>query len=307
MKELHKLESYDIEIIESFITNEIEESLHIEYKSSGALSKADSVKKEISKDVSAFANSDGGIIIYGMSEKEHKASELSFINGNIFTKEWLEQVISTTINRNIPNLRIFPIRKDGDIEKTIYVVQIPMSIETPHLSRDKRYYRRYNFESVPMEEYEIRQLYGRTIKSKLILNGYSISVVNNNDPEITEFLCETGVINKGEKFEKDYKVNVYFENINEFVKINWNVQGPGRNYDHTKLDGGKTIKITNTTLPPIYPKESVNAIRFNFEISNFTFEETIKNLKIRFHLFYPNGEDVLETDLIEIGNKIMNQ
>ena len=90
MKELHKLETYNIETIKSFINNEIEESIHIEFKSSGALSKKDNEKKEVSKDVSAFANSDGGIIIYGIEEKNHKANDFSFIDGNEYTKEWLK-------------------------------------------------------------------------------------------------------------------------------------------------------------------------------------------------------------------------
>ena len=41
--------------------NEIEENLHLDYKSAGALSKIDRKKDEITKDVSALANSDGGI------------------------------------------------------------------------------------------------------------------------------------------------------------------------------------------------------------------------------------------------------
>jgi len=39
MTELHKLDTYDIKTVESFIENEIEESIHIEFKSAGALSK----------------------------------------------------------------------------------------------------------------------------------------------------------------------------------------------------------------------------------------------------------------------------
>lgn len=129
MKELHKLETYNIETIKSFINNEIEESIHIEFKSSGALSKKDNEKKEVSKDVSAFANSDGGIIIYGIEEKNHKANDFSFIDGNEYTKEWLEQIISSTISRNISDLKIYPIRNNSEITETIYVVQIPSSID----------------------------------------------------------------------------------------------------------------------------------------------------------------------------------
>ena len=146
MSEIHKLEDYDIEFINSLIENEIEESIHLDFKAGEALSKSDSKKKEVSKDVSSFANSDGGIIIYGITEKNHKAYQLSFIDGNIYTKEWLEQIISTTIKRNINGLKIFPIRNNGKISESIYIVQIPQSLDAPHLSRDKRFYKRYNFE-----------------------------------------------------------------------------------------------------------------------------------------------------------------
>lgn len=55
--------------LEQLISNEIEENLHLDYKSAGALSKIDKKKDEITKDVSALANSDGGIIVYGINEK----------------------------------------------------------------------------------------------------------------------------------------------------------------------------------------------------------------------------------------------
>src|SRR5690606_1312443 len=113
--------------IENIIKNNLEESINIEFKSSGALSKQESVKKEISKDVSAFANSDGGIIIYGIEENKHVASKLSFIDGNIFTKEWIENIIISTIQPKIDNLKIIPVRFEDDIKKSVYVLKIPKS------------------------------------------------------------------------------------------------------------------------------------------------------------------------------------
>lgn len=304
MTELHKLEEYNIETLNSFIENEIEESIHIEFKSGEALSKTDSKKKEVSKDVSAIANSDGGIIIYGISEKNHKADSFAFVDGTVYTKEWLEQIISTTIKRNIEGLKIFPVRNNGNLKESVYVVQIPSSIDAPHLCRDNRFYKRYNFESVPMEEYEIRQLYGRKVKSELQLSGYSISVKEIGEDETT-FTCETGVYNVGEKYETDYKVNIYFDNFNKFININWRPDGVGRNYDYTRLLKGKTIKITNNALPTIYPEETINAIRFNFEVRNENILEAFEELKIRFWLFYPNGKDEMETDLKEWSEKVM--
>lgn len=87
---------YSIDDLTALIDNEAEESAHLEFKEARALSKDDKKKIEIAKDVSAFANSDGGIIVYGIEEQEYKAHALSYIDGNTYTKEWLEQVIHYT-------------------------------------------------------------------------------------------------------------------------------------------------------------------------------------------------------------------
>ena len=90
MKSFYDKDDYTTEDILSLITNEVEESIYLDFKECRALDKSDSVKRDISKDVSSFANSDGGMIIYGIKEENHKASSLSFIDGNVYTKEWLE-------------------------------------------------------------------------------------------------------------------------------------------------------------------------------------------------------------------------
>lgn len=57
--------------VQYYIDNEIQESLTLEYKAADALARTDANKREITKDVSAFANSAGGIILYGI--REHQA------------------------------------------------------------------------------------------------------------------------------------------------------------------------------------------------------------------------------------------
>ena len=56
------------EDLQRLIDEGVEENWQLDYKSSLALNKER--KTEIAKDVSAFANSGGGIIVYGICEDE---------------------------------------------------------------------------------------------------------------------------------------------------------------------------------------------------------------------------------------------
>ena len=104
-----ELEEYIKKDIDDLIQNEVEESIYLDYKDGRAL---DSDKiAEITKDVSAFANADGGIIVYGVSENKasHKPEDYAPVTNPKITKEWLEQKISL-IRRKIDGVLIFPIR-----------------------------------------------------------------------------------------------------------------------------------------------------------------------------------------------------
>jgi hypothetical protein len=147
------------EILE-LITNQVQESLTLDYKACDALGRSEGKKKEISKDVSAFANSAGGQIVYGVLEDKHFPTKLDVgYDPNDISKEWVEQVINTNIQRRIDNVRINQIQLATHAPgRVLYVVSIPQSVRAPHMAIDHRFYKRFNFESVPMEEYEVRDV-----------------------------------------------------------------------------------------------------------------------------------------------------
>jgi hypothetical protein len=125
-------------------------------------------KTELSKDVSAFANSDGGSLIYGVTENRETHEPLEIDVGYdpaAVTEEWIEQVINSRIKPRIDGARIKAVAlhsiRPG---KILYVVYVPQSLRAPHMASDHRYYRRYNFQSVPMEDYEVRDV-GRRIQT----------------------------------------------------------------------------------------------------------------------------------------------
>lgn len=151
------------------IASSVQENVQLDYKSCAALQNTDGKKSEISKDVSAFANSAGGVLVYGIVEVGHVPVRLDEgFDPNYLSKEWLEQVINSRIQRKVDGIRINPV----DLPKThpgkvAYVVVVPQSSRAPHQASDKRFYKRYNFESVPMEEYEIRDVSRRSEGPKL--------------------------------------------------------------------------------------------------------------------------------------------
>lgn len=147
--------------LRNYIEANIEESLTLEYKSGDALDRGEYKKKEITKDVSAMANSAGGTIIYGIAEssspdRKHLPERIVPVNRLEYPREWLEQIIQA-IRPRIDGIVIQSVQI-GDKESDVaYVVEIPQS-NTAHMASDNRYYKRFNFQSVPMEDYEVRDV-----------------------------------------------------------------------------------------------------------------------------------------------------
>ncbi|ANH61435.1 AlbA family DNA-binding domain-containing protein [Dokdonia donghaensis] len=161
---------YNIDYLNSLIENKVEENLNLDYKAAGSLDKQNNKTTEISKDVSAFANSDGGILIYGIKEdkvNKHLPEKIDPINRKDFTKEWLEQIIQDKIRPRISDFKIHPIEINN--EQVVYVVDIKKS-NTAHQAFDKKYYKRYNFQSTSMYDYEIRDILNRAKNPEIELD-----------------------------------------------------------------------------------------------------------------------------------------
>ena len=144
-----------IEEIEAMIRDQVQENVHLDYKDSRAIH--DGARDDIAKDVSAFANSDGGVIVYGVPEKDNLPLEIDVgVAASPCSREWIEAAILTGVKPRIEDVRIHPILRSPG--RFVYVVQVPKSFRGPHQASDRRYYKRHNFSSVPMEDYEIADL-----------------------------------------------------------------------------------------------------------------------------------------------------
>jgi hypothetical protein len=225
------MENWTIEKLNQLIQDQIEESNVLDYKAADALAKTDGKKNEISKDVSAFANSNGGVIIYGIKEfdeksKAHLPEKIDPVSRVDISKEWLEQVISTKIQPKIEGVEIIPVTVNEEDNTVVYVVEIPKST-TAHQAAGHKYHKRYNFQSEPMLDYEIRDVMNRSTHPVIELDFE----IETKEVEVNNFMPTMG-LGQSKTVEKTIyntlkiiarnKGAVYANYVNYYVEINRN-------------------------------------------------------------------------------------
>ena len=147
-------ENINQQYLERLIKNQIQESHHLDYKR-----EVSGNNSEIAKDISAFANSGGGNIIYGIDEKEHLPKKITPIL-QIDVRERIDLITKDGIDPPL-NIRIHPIPvKTDEIEGYVYVLFIPKKYpRIRQVKGYKKYYKRTEFTSSPMVNSEIEQAF----------------------------------------------------------------------------------------------------------------------------------------------------
>lgn len=291
--DFYSLKEYTISDVEQLIQDEVEENIHLDYKRDGALSKEDNRKRtEITKDVSAFANSDGGIIVYGLAESDHKPQSITYIDGMVYTKEWLENIINS-IQPRIDGVKIYPVRKDNDLKQSLYIVKIPRSSKAPHMAKDKRYYKRLNFLSEPMEDYEVKDVMYRHHSPKLTLINGSLQPDDERTPysETVRYSFKAWIKNEGKKFCKDYKISAYFFDFPSETTRSYN---PAEGMVLPMLISNFCFRITSPCKETIFPNEIIETGHYLLEIPIKEINK-LNHAYIKLTLLYEDGgrEDLL--------------
>lgn len=147
--------------LKDLIRDGVEENARLEYKREVDLSPKG--KKEACKDVSAFANGQGGTIIYGMEEEELKdAGSIPKAIKPIADSSVKESLENVLLSGASPPLHfwIWPIPVTGGHCLAIQIPQSP-STHMVTIGGESRYYIRRNFQSSPMTEDEVSNHYAR--------------------------------------------------------------------------------------------------------------------------------------------------
>ncbi|GJL67831.1 MAG: hypothetical protein NPIRA06_04660 [Nitrospirales bacterium] len=156
--------------IESFIQGassdtdiEARENSNIEYKEAN---QKFSNTNEIGKDVSAFANSEGGLIFYGVKCDPSDPTKPQAITGlDAKNIETFDRVVNSSIHYPVNGLKkkLIP-----DHNPQVMLVYVPQSDESPHQNAgDNKYYVRLGSESKPMPHYLVELYFGKRRRPKL--------------------------------------------------------------------------------------------------------------------------------------------
>ena len=283
--------------VQQYIDDCVEESSTLDYKAADALGKNDGKKKEITKDVSSMANSAGGIIVYGIREydipdKKHLPERLDGIDRTQFSKERLEHIINS-IQPRIEGLTIYPVDIDTGQNHVVYVVEILQST-TAHQAKDYRYYKRFNFESVPMEDYEIRDVMNRlTTPNAHVEFGYI-------GPKIEErthsYTLKIIVKNIGFLVINNFKLKFAFSNYGQYFSHSSHMPGysahDGKIYGHLirpPYDKNNDYVLTYYSHSDIklFPEDEIDIgqeIKFEYKIDDEAYEQ-IELISSRRELF----------------------
>ncbi|HVS37477.1 MAG TPA: ATP-binding protein, partial [Gemmataceae bacterium] len=157
------------------------ESVTLEFKAGRALAKKEDkdrfIKDQLSREVSAFANSEGGILVVGMEDdrntKPRVAKQLDGVpvgKGHaIESPDQWQQIVDSCVSPFLPGLRIKQIRLSGNLEGLFALVVYVPPGNTAYQARDHLYYSRSEFEakSLPDHEVRLRMMRGRVAQAQL--------------------------------------------------------------------------------------------------------------------------------------------
>jgi hypothetical protein len=308
-----KLEEKELRrIINGFITDGQEENLYLDFKtvnSANFTNKDD--KKNFAKALSGFANSSGGLIIWGVKaannsegidcacgSSEIKPISLFLSKLNEFTGSFISPIVEGVQHKKIETIQ----------DSGFAITLVPESISGPHMAKGglDRYYKRSGSSFRKMEHFDLEDMFGRRKKPKLSLHTRIIGLGTESGPQGKVFVYAViiGIENTGRGIAKypylSLKVNSPYKISDSGLDGNFGTglqKLVGTHTDDKLRFGAHADRV-------IHPNSvlEVTRIRNKFHESNLKLEDIIIEAEI-------TAEDIrMESDIkIVKGKEIIDQ
>jgi|GEM_PF-699044 len=176
----YKIDEIDETHLRSLIENEIPEGKSIEYKMQ-LPGSTDEDKKEFLADLSSFANTIGGDIIYGIKEEDGKPASLEGLNSFDLdkTKLWAEDLIRIGLKPRLYSIQFTEIKTSSG---GVLLIRIPRSWNCPHVLDFKnrwRFYGRNSAGKFPLEIDDVRSMFIEKESFQQKLESFRYDRINN--------------------------------------------------------------------------------------------------------------------------------
>jgi len=185
------------------------------------------VKENLSKAISAFANTGGGYFILGLSNPKTKWQiDDGGINLSVkkpSTREWLENIIPTLVDFPLTSFNVYVIQNTGSNSQIspgrgVFIIDVPDSDLAPHQAINHMYYARVGGKSQPIPHRLVADIFGRRQYPKIQLS-FNIEITNTlyddilgsapNSNPFRKFKLLIKAINEGRVFAQYVNVRVH--------------------------------------------------------------------------------------------------
>ena len=196
MSLVDQFNALDLAAIDDFITGLQEENISLDFKriNRADLSHTDD-KKNLAKALSGFANSSGGIIVWGVDARKNAdgidcAAAKVEINPIALFVARLNEMTGRAVSPVLDGVIHKAIASTGD--SGFAVTYVPESDSGPHMAKlgEERYYKRIGDSFYRMEHFDLEDMFGRRKGPKLVLSTW----LTGERPNITIYL---GIKNEG--------------------------------------------------------------------------------------------------------------
>lgn len=161
-----------------FISDQQPEGLHLDFKKKQSANKAQLEAddlKNYAKALSGFANSDGGVIVWGVVDQPQSPEDpdvaigVSQITNHVAFATNLNSVASQLVSRAVEGVVNLPIADPSDSTKGVVASLIPASDFAPHRAegKEKHYFKRNVSSFYRMEHFELEDMFGRRRRPSL--------------------------------------------------------------------------------------------------------------------------------------------
>jgi predicted HTH transcriptional regulator len=157
----------DAAMIDKFIAEAQEETLHLEFKTVRSLFTNQADKKNLVKTLSGFANADGGITVWGVETVPKHQGSPDCASGRstlIPLSQYVARLNDLTgeaVNPTVDGVQHKRIETGPD--EGFAVTLVPSSDAGPHMAKlgDDRYYKRAGSSFTRMEHHDVADMFGR--------------------------------------------------------------------------------------------------------------------------------------------------